>query len=264
MMHMYSIIIIDGNGAEIRDLMEKTDWNGLKCHVAETAEDGMEGIRKIKRLRPDLILVDSRMPGMGGLELIGRLNRQGYHENVIMMTEERSFEEARQAIQKGVKGLLVKPVDIRELEDTIRRVVKWDVGRIRKADGGFENWAEKQLEEIRGGRGRYSAHIARAIAYIDGHLGEELSLTRLCEDVGLSPAYFSRLFKKETGVGFQAYVQMAKMHRGKELLADSKNKVYQVAEMLGYRNYTYFFQVYKKIYGCAPGSIRKSRRRSGG
>lgn len=59
-------------------------------------------------------------------------------------------------------------------------------------------------------------------------------------------SYFSKCFKKETGVGFSSHVTMMKMGNARILLKNPKNRVNEVAYMLGYSDYACFFQVFKK------------------
>ena len=63
------------------------------------------------------------------------------------------------------------------------------------------------------------------------------------------------MFQKETGAGF-SYVTMLKMENARILLRNPKNRVNEVARMLGYSDYAYFFQVFKKQFGYAPSDIK--------
>jgi two-component system response regulator YesN len=79
----------------------------------------------------------------------------------------------------------------------------------------------------------------------------------------ISPGHFSKCFKRETGVGFASYVTMVKMEKARELLKDPQNRVGEVARMLGYSDYAYFFQVFKKQFGYAPREIKAGDKKEG-
>lgn len=70
--------------------------------------------------------------------------------------------------------------------------------------------------------------------YIEKHISEDLSLTRLAEVVHLNPVYLSRLYIQATGVGISDYVNMCRLNKSKELLKNSHHKIYEVAGMVGY------------------------------
>lgn len=94
--------------------------------------------------------------------------------------------------------------------------------------------------------------IKKAIAYIDAHYREDLSLGVVAEQVYLSPSYLSHMFKKITGESFSDYLNQVRITEAKHLLNAGLYKVYQVAEMTGYKDYKYFSSVFKKITGISP------------
>lgn len=256
---MYSVLIIDSD-EKSADFLEKTvRWKSLRCKVIGRVENALEVGMKIRKLQPDIIITEILMPSFNGLEMIERLNKQKCKSNYIITTSWEKFEYAQKAIQLGVSGYLLKPIKTDEMEMCISKILSEtcsDISLIK----GYEVKDEKELilDKIQEQYMEYSLVIRVALNYIDRHLYSELSLTVLCDEVSLSIAYFSRLFKKEVGVGFSDYVTMVKMNRARKLLCNPHSKIYEVAEMLGYRDYTYFFQVFKKQFGYSPSEIKKN------
>ena len=76
--------------------------------------------------------------------------------------------------------------------------------------------------------------------------------------VNMSESYFSHIFKKDVGISFIDYVNNEKIEKAKELIVSSNYKVYEVSEMLGFQNSTYFNMLFKKITGLAPNDYKKS------
>ena len=99
--------------------------------------------------------------------------------------------------------------------------------------------------------------VEKAKEFIAAHYAEcELSVEMLCEYLHLSPAYFSTLFKRETGMSFTAYVTVVRMERAAELLRTTEDKTYLIAEKTGYLDPNYFSYVFKKHFGISPTKFR--------
>ncbi|WP_044480179.1 response regulator [Paenibacillus antibioticophila] len=98
--------------------------------------------------------------------------------------------------------------------------------------------------------------VKRLLEIVEGRLNEDLSLHSLAELLYVNSSYLSRLFKKETGDSFSAYVQARRMERAKELLL-GEAKVYDAAHAVGYRDISYFAKVFRKYWGVAPSELKK-------
>jgi two-component system response regulator YesN len=85
---------------------------------------------------------------------------------------------------------------------------------------------------------------------------ENLAVTRLAEEVYLSPNYISLIFKQETGENITEYITKVRMEAAKELLKDNDLKILEIAEMVGFENTTYFSTVFKKFTGMHPQKYR--------
>lgn len=88
---------------------------------AETAEDGATGLEKIKELRPDLILVDLKMPGISGFDVLERLKAIDPKVIPIVITGYATVDSAVEAMKKGAYDFLPKPFSPEELRIIIRR-----------------------------------------------------------------------------------------------------------------------------------------------
>ena len=99
--------------------------------------------------------------------------------------------------------------------------------------------------------------VRQAMVYIEKHYNEEISLERIADEVGLSPVYFSNLFKKETGKNYTEYLTEFKMDKAKQLLKDGGDNINEIAAKLGYADARYFSKVFKKEVGIKPTEYRK-------
>ncbi|MDE7188401.1 MAG: response regulator, partial [Lachnospiraceae bacterium] len=99
--------------------------------------------------------------------------------------------------------------------------------------------------------------IEEAKEYIRGHYSDpELSVEMLCRHLHMSPAYFSTMFKKETGQTYINYLTEVRLGKAVELLNTTDDKTYMIAGKVGYQEQNYFSYVFKKRYGVSPTKYR--------
>lgn len=101
--------------------------------------------------------------------------------------------------------------------------------------------------------------IFKAINYIKANYMHKLVLEDVAGSVFLSPAYFSRVFKQETGYNFSGYLNKTRINESKKLLKNAGINISDIAGMVGYEDQSYFSKVFKKIAGMSPLKFRQSR-----
>lgn len=87
----------------------------------------------------------------------------------------------------------------------------------------------------------------------------DLSIEDISQELFLSSAYFSSIFKKETGQSFVSYLTNERLKQAAHLLETTADKSYIIAEKVGYSEPNYFSYVFKKHYGLSPSKYRNQR-----
>lgn len=88
--------------------------------------------------------------------------------------------------------------------------------------------------------------------YIDENYEKNIMVTDIAREIGASPSYLSRIFKEMTGQTIIATLNQKKLEKAKEYLRKTDRKIYEVAELLGFENTTYFSHFFKKYTGVSP------------
>jgi len=99
--------------------------------------------------------------------------------------------------------------------------------------------------------------IKKAIEYISRNIYNDISLTKTADALYISPNYLSRVFKQEMNETFIEYVTTVKMNEAKKLLKNSNYKIYEIADMLKYKDVNHFTKVFKKVFGVTPMEYRE-------
>lgn len=103
--------------------------------------------------------------------------------------------------------------------------------------------------------------INKAKQYImDNYQNPDLSVEMICRQLHMSPAYFSTIFKKETGQAYIAYLTEVRLNKAVELLNTTDDKTYIIASKVGYQEQNYFSYVFKKRFGISPTKYRGAPR----
>ena len=114
----------------------------------------------------------------------------------------------------------------------------------------------QESDTIKGDAEKESTVIGNAKEYINNCYNREIGLDDVAAFVQLSPAYFSRLFKQETGENFIDYLIKVRMEHGKRLLETTNHKTYEISQMVGYKKSKYFSKLFKKYSGYTATEYR--------
>jgi two-component system response regulator YesN len=93
------------------------------------------------------------------------------------------------------------------------------------------------------------------IQYIHERYAENVTITELTNKVFISRNYLSQIFKNATGESFNQYLNRVRMEKAKSLILEGKYLVYEISEMVGFKNTAYFSTQFKKYTGFTPKEL---------
>lgn len=143
----HAVLIIEDEASLARNIKDYLEEDGFEARIAG---DGETGLKLFDSFRPDIVLLDLRLPGIDGLAVLKQLRARSPEARVIMLTAHGSVQIAVEAIKAGAYEYLAKPVVLSELRRVVDRALEEErtasaLAYYRRRDGGAMG-----LEEIVG------------------------------------------------------------------------------------------------------------------
>lgn len=268
---MLTVIIIDDEEF-IRNLIKKIiPWRQLEMAVIGEASNGIDGFNLCNELHPDIIITDIRMPGLDGVALLEKLRSEGIMSEVIIISGYDDFTYAQKAIKSGIFDYILKPIE----EEDLIKILERAKSKKKKIEND-KDYVLKLKREVKKLQSEYvdstintitsavsinnNAIIQKALLYIEDNYNSDISLDDIAQKLFMHNTYFSELFKKEVGKGFNTYLTEFRMDKAKILLKFPHLKINEVADMVGYRNASYFNKLFHKYIGVTPCDYREKNK----
>ncbi|MEE1254969.1 MAG: helix-turn-helix domain-containing protein [Lachnospiraceae bacterium] len=127
----------------------------------------------------------------------------------------------------------------------------------------IQKWFEEKIKtacrNVKGSRKESSLSvIEKAKSYINAHFQKDISLDEVSREVNVSPYYFSKLFKEETGKNYIEYMTEIRISKAKELLSQgNETSMKEICISCGYQDPNYFSRIFKKTVGLTPTEYRE-------
>ena len=118
------VVIIDDEPWTRGVIMKLVHWNRLDLEAIGEAADGEAGLELIRKVSPDIVITDVRMPRINGIELVKTLRTEGFRIPILIISGYDDFSYVRSALQLDVTDYLLKPIKGIELNQQLERCVK--------------------------------------------------------------------------------------------------------------------------------------------
>ena len=101
-------VVLADDHVFVRDGIKSLLENEVNIEVVGEATDGIEALKVVETTRPDLLILDIRMPNMTGIEVVEKLRSQNYPVKIVMLSMHESEEYVLKSIKTGADGYLLK------------------------------------------------------------------------------------------------------------------------------------------------------------
>lgn len=137
-MKLYKVYLLDDEPFILEGLKYIVPWEEYGFEIVGSSSNGEDGFNNIKNKDIDLIITDIMMPKMTGLELMGKLKKEKYNTNFLVLSAFQEFKYAKEAINMGAENYLLKPIDTEELSNNLKSIYE----KIKKKE---ENILDKNI-----------------------------------------------------------------------------------------------------------------------
>ncbi len=240
------ILIVEDHG-DVHTYLQQLLTNQYR--VLE-ADNGKSGLSMAFKEIPDLIISDIMMPEMDGYEFCQEVKAdpRTSHIPVILLTAKSSQDDRLEGFREGADAYLIKPFDQRELFIRVEKLLE-SREKMREQYQRYQMLPEEQVKE--------NHFLTKIRKHIEANLtNEHYQLNDLAETLHLGRTQIYRKLKALTGRTFTELVKDMKIHRAKELLANTDKSVTEVAFELGFKDSSYFSKMFKRATNYPPSEYR--------
>jgi len=125
------VLLVDDEKEFVESLSERLELRNLK---ADVAYDGEQAIEAVKAEKPDVMVLDLRMPGIDGKEVLRRVKKKHPDMAVVVLTGHGTYKDEKEVLRLGASAYLEKPVDVDHLAGMLHNV--WN--KLKKSKKRFD------------------------------------------------------------------------------------------------------------------------------
>lgn len=250
---MRKVLIVEDEATIRKGLSFLVDWSKLGCTVVGMCADGREGLEFIRGNRPEIILTDVRMPLLDGIQMLNEAKGLYPFESIIVSGYE-DFQYAAEAIRLDVSAYILKPINREDLERAVEKALQ----RLKNSQAlvQMKTPQPEPLLPVQYFRpleqGQAQSFMDAAISFIAGSYMRNIQVSDLCEALGVSKTSLNQKFKQETGHTVNSFISRYRITKALELMNDGSLRIAEIAEAVGFHDYKYFFEIFRKYVGCSP------------
>lgn len=228
-----------------------------------TAHEGGEGLKRIYKNHPDIVITDLMMPGISGMELLQNIRRDFNisHIPVIVLTAKSADEDKMSAIRAGANAFITKPFSrsylmarIHQLLEEQRTFQRKMVLRSTVENSGSDTRDEYEQHLVQ----KDIEFVNKIHTVIEENLNaNDFNIDTIAETIGLSRSAFFKKLKSLTGLAPVDLVKEIRLTKAARLIETTDDSITEIAYSVGFRDAGYFGKCFRKKYEMTPKEYRK-------
>lgn len=253
---MTSQILIADDDPALLDWCVECLFDAYRVVTAQTGRGAIEHVKRGKEI--DLAVIDYRLSDMSGVEAMKEIKDVAPSIPIIIVTGYGDEDVAVESFRSGARDYLKKPFSISELTSKIdfylalrhadKQLRKNIIHESDAPAGSGPRPPEMTLSQYR--------KVQLGVRFINDNYRTDISLDSAAREVGVSPAHFSRIFKKAMGLSYHDYLNNRRIAKAQNLLRTSAMSAAEIALAVGFADGTGFGRIFKKLTGRTPSEYR--------
>ena len=245
----YTVIIAEDEELLLHSLAKKIENLEVNFEVIGKAQTGAQAYELVKKLSPDLVITDIRMPEMDGISLLQKIREKNPIIDFIITSGYSDFKYAKSAIHLQVTEYLLKPIDPDELMAALLRLKnKYELQQSTFDDIFNSSTANNSPAQI--------AHLLRD--YLIQNYNKDINFNLIANNMNYSSSYLTKIFCQYFNSSPSKYLISLRIQKAQHILLHNPDlTIRQVGELVGYEDQGYFSRIFKKQTGLSPLEYRE-------
>jgi len=218
------------------------------------ASDGLEGLKMIKKIKPEIILCDLMMPKLSGDELLNTIKNTTEFKNIpfLFITANTSIESKLIQLQMGAIDYIIKPFQFEELFYKINNLIKF-----RK-----ELMIEKKQLKFQILKSDFKTFEEQLDAFLIKRVSEKFDIAQLAEYLNMSSSTLDKNIRKKFDVNISTYIREFRLEYAKSLIKKGMENISELSDKSGFNSSSYFSTCFKKYTSKSPRQYIKKIKKS--
>lgn len=254
---MYKVLLVEDELFIRRGLTYLFNWEQVNCTIIGEAENGQIGLEMIKKLNPDIVILDINMPILGGLDMLKQVKNKNFESIILSGYDE--FEYAKDAINQNAIAYLLKPVDYDELKNALNKAIS----NIKKNKDilNLEIELNSKLDKLNLDTddviSTNSKTTLQVIEFIKKNYKQKINIDDLIRITNKGKTSILQNFKEDTNQTLTGYINIFRIKKAIKLMYETNYSIENISYEVGFSNYRYFSSVFKKYMDITPSEFIK-------
>lgn len=249
---VFSVLVVEDNVEiqdYVKDLLENSNYSVIQ------AFNGLEGLQKVTKHLPDLIITDIMMPEMDGTELIKKVKTNSItsYIPIIVLTAKTAIEDKRENFQLGADDYITKPFDDVILLSRIKNLLK--NRKFLKNKFGSQDIFEPKKININSKDQKFLESVYKI--FEENLETSSLNAVMVSEKMNMSHSTLYKKIKILTGLTFVEFLRDYKLSVAKQLIQETGYSVSEASYKVGYSDNKYFSKLFKAKFKKSPSYFLK-------
>jgi YesN/AraC family two-component response regulator len=244
---IFSVVVVEDEKLIAKNIAKNIELVNKNFKVISIENNGEDALSFIKQHTPNVIFTDIQMPVMDGIELIKHISEYSNYIKCVVLSGHDDFAYAQSAIEYGVFAYLLKPVNLEELSNILKRLELTFLST-------YETFTSTQ--KLPSYRADEIASLVKK--YIETNYEKPIDLNIIADHFSFSPSYLTKIFLKHTNITPSKYILNYRINIAKQLLGDFTTSINMVATRVGYTDPFHFSKSFKQVTGISPANYREA------